>query len=110
MHYYYVIKRKFAGTYYTVRTERNVPAIMAFPYAKPAKAMLNTILAFEKHPQPLVVEKVDEDTLVSPCRRSFQPVVLFTAEGNLELQVPLPADEDMDRFSNIFYLERKYRK
>jgi hypothetical protein len=101
----YVIKRKYSNTFYTVRNGSNTPAIMAFPYAKPAKQMLKTILTFEQHKQPLVVERVDEDSLVSPCRRSLQPIILFTPEASLELSVSVP---DVPSMSNTLYLERKF--
>lgn len=104
----YVIKRKYTETYYTVRNDRNAPAIMAFPYARPAKAMLKTILMFEKHRQPLVVEKVDEDSLIGPCRRSLQPIILFTDEmTSLELNISVP---DVPNVSNMLYLEGSYKR
>lgn len=103
----YVIKRKFSDTYYTVRNEANVPAIIAFPYARPAKTMLKTILTFEKHRQPLVVEKVDEDMLISPCRRSMQPIVVFMDDTVMSMSVSVP---DVPTLSNSLYLERNYMK
>lgn len=103
----YVIKRKYSSTYYTVRNDANIPAIMAFPYAKPAKSMLKTILMFEKHKQCLVVEKVDEDTLIHPCRRSLQPIVIFTNETVLNMNVSVP---DVPTMSNTLYLEKSYMK
>jgi hypothetical protein len=69
--------------------------------------MLKTILTFEKHKQPLVVEKVNEDTFISPCRRSLQPVILFTNETPLELNVSVP---DVPSMSNMLYLENKYTR
>lgn len=104
----YVIKRKYSDTYYTVRNGANVPAIMAFPFARPAKTMLKTILIFEKHKQPLVVEKVDEDTLISPCRRSLQPIVLFTNGTILEMGVSVP--DASSSVSTTIYLENKFRR
>lgn len=102
----YVIKRKYTDTYYTVRNERNIPSIMAFPYAKPAKAMLKTIVSCEKHHQPLVVEKIDEEFLMNTCKRSMQSVLLFTPYATLEL---CATHDNIPRDNAVFYLENKFR-
>lgn len=102
----YVIKRKYTDTFYTVRNNNNIPSIMAFPYARPAKAMVKTITSFERHLQPLVVEKVDEEFLKRTCKASLQPVILFTQHANLELFV---SKDDMTHIDAVFYLENKFR-
>ena len=102
----YVIKRKYTNTYYTVRNNNNIPSVMAFPYAKPAKIMLKTITSCERHPQPLAVEKVDEDFLKRTCKASLLPVILFTQHANLELFV---SNEEMSHTDAVFYLENKSR-
>jgi len=101
----YVIKRKYTDTYYTIRNERNVPSIMAFPYYKSAKLMINTILQFDRHRQPLVVQKIEEEYLTRTCRDSLQPVILFSKIINLELDVTHDAVRTEDA---KFYLENKY--
>jgi hypothetical protein len=101
----YVIKRKYADTYYTIRNECNIPSIIAFPYYKPAKAMLKTIVSIDRHKQPLVVEKLDEEFLIRTCKDSLQPLILFDTRVNLALEVShtMVSTEDAK-----FYLENKY--
>lgn len=106
MQHYYVLKRKFNNTYYTVRNERNIPSIMAFPYAKPAKNMLKTILSMEMHIQPVVVQKIDEATLINICRTTSQPVLLFNQGMTIELDVSsMPVNVDEAKW----LLEMRYR-
>jgi hypothetical protein len=103
--HYYVLKRKYNNTYYTVRNDRNIPSIMAFPYAKQAKTMLKTILSVERHPQPIVVQKVEESFLLTSCKTSLQPVLLFSTGLTLELEVStnmMPTDDAK------MYLESKF--
>lgn len=79
---------------------------MAFPFAKPAKTMLKTILSMEKHKHPLVVEQIDEAVLFAICKNSSQPVILFAKENTLELDV---SSDAMSMQDAVFYLENKYR-
>lgn len=104
--HYYVLKRKFANAYYTVRNERNIPSIMAFPYAKPAKTMLKTILSMEKHHHPLVVEQMDEEVLLCLCKKSMQPVLIFTQPITMELDVSY---DKLAMKDAVFYLEHKFK-
>lgn len=85
---YFVLKRRYSNTYYTVRNEKNVPSIIAFTRARPAKTMIKTIQEFEVHKQPLVVEKLPADFLMNTCAASMQPVVVYDQHGlMMELDV-----------------------
>jgi hypothetical protein len=99
----YVIKKRFTNTYYTVRNLHNIPAIIAFPHADPAKTMLKTITAFDTDKKSLVVEKVDGDFFTRTCKESSQPVLLFKENITFEL------DASVDAQDAPFYFENKYR-
>lgn len=102
---YFVLKRRHTDTYYTIRNAKNVPAIVAFTRARPAKTMLKTILNFEEHKQPIVVEKVPADFLMKTCSATIQPVVVYDQGYTMELDVGV---HHISTHDARFHLENKY--
>lgn len=106
---YFLIKRKYSDTYYTVRNEHNIPSIIAFTENKRAKRMLAMIKQCEVHKQPLVVEHLDREFVLRTCNNSCQPLIIFLGDSNL----PCTLTEEVNPFPiNIeeatFYLENKF--
>lgn len=105
--HFYVLKTKYSNAYYTVRNSMNVPAILAFPYAKPAYAMKYAITTIEKHKQPLEVEKVDGPIFLNSCETAMQSLVVITDEETMTLH---PSVQNVSFHTAVRYFDHLYGK
>jgi len=104
---YYLFKRRYADTYYTVRNDKNVPSIIAFTNHQKAKSMLGAIKMTEEHKQPLVIERLSRGFIEFTCRSSLLPVIIFVGQSG-KTEIIQTHAEDVPLEAAKSYLNHKF--
>lgn len=104
---FYLLKRKFSGSYYTSRVgEANKPAVLAFTKYEKAKFMKDSIVAMEYQPQPIVIEKTNKAFIDKIIFDSRLPVIVFREDGDyLEMSSSI---DNITTFNSRRVLEDMY--
>ncbi len=104
---YYLLKRKYTNVYYTIRTNDNKPAVLAFTAYNKAKCMQSVIMKIDHHPQPIVIEKTGEHFIYHAFIASILPVIVFDDNGiSSEMMTDIST---FNKDETVFYLESKYK-
>lgn len=83
----FVIQRQVTGVFYTIRSENNIPAILAFNKKQNAKNMLkliNTIDSPSTTKQKLIIVPVKEIEFIDKCKNNKLDVILLKDIKSIE--------------------------